>query len=222
MDDGKLNVMSPAMLRAIGEAFDRAEQDKAVVILAGRPGIFSAGFDLKVFARRDPREIFEMMHLGSSLALRLLGHPWPIVAACTGHAYPMGAFLMLASDVRIGAQGPFQIGLNEVAIGLTLPHFAGELARARLTPPYFNRVVTGELLGPEEAVRAGYLDRVVPADTLLATAEQIAASLSKIDLAAHAATKARLRAGAIAAVRAAIGSEITLANYEARAAVRAA
>ena len=50
MDDGKLNVMSPDMLRALHQAFDRAEADGAIVILSGREGIFSAGFDLKVIS----------------------------------------------------------------------------------------------------------------------------------------------------------------------------
>lgn len=222
MDDGKLNVMSSAMLTALHQAFDRAERDKAVVILAGRPGIFSAGFDLKVFARRDPEETFEMMRLGATLALRLLGHPFPIVAACTGHAFPMGAFLMLGSDMRIGAEGAFRIGLNEVAIGLTLPLFATELARARLAPAYFHRVVTGELLAPAEAVQAGYLDRVVPAEALLPEAAATAEALTKVDLAAHAGTKQRVRAPAIAAVRQAIEQEINLADYQARFAQRAA
>ena len=95
MDDGKVNVMSAAMLRALGAAFDRAEADEATVVLKGREGIFSAGFDLKVFASNDPQAIYDMLKLGAELALRLLSFPQPVVAVCTGHAYPMGAFLMM-------------------------------------------------------------------------------------------------------------------------------
>ena len=131
MDDGKLNVMSPDMLGALHEAFDRAEADGAIVILSGREGIFSAGFDLKVISHGSPDEHHRMLSLGAELALRVLSFPTPVVSACAGHALPMGAFLMLASDVRIGADGPFMIGLNEVAIGLTVPQFAIELARLR-------------------------------------------------------------------------------------------
>ena len=224
MDDGKVNVMSAAMLTALHAAFDRAERERAIVILTGRAQTFSAGFDLKVFAARDPQAIYDMMRLGASLALRLLSFPTPVIAACNGHALPMGAFLMLASDVRIGADGPFRIGLNEVAIGLTVPSFALELARQRLTPAHLSlTAVTGRLFGPAEALAAGFLDQLVPAEGLDATAEAAAQSLTKVDLASHAATKRRLRAGAIAAVRNAIEAEITLDAYRERlAATRAA
>jgi enoyl-CoA hydratase len=212
MDDGKVNVMSPAMLRALHDAFDRAESDNAIVVLTGRDRTFSAGFDLRVFARGDADEIHSMLKLGAELALRLLAFPTPIVAACNGNAYPMGAFLMLASDVRIAAEGAFKIGLNEVAIGLTVPRFAIELARQRLTQPYFHRVVIGEMFPPREAALGGYVDRVVPADELQATADAAAAALATINLPAHAATKLRARGPAIAAIRAAIDEEITLEN----------
>lgn len=221
MDDGKVNVMSPSMLRALHAAFDRAEREKSIVILTGRPGIFSAGFDLKVFAQGGAHEIYDMLRLGSELALRILSFPFPVVSACSGHAYPMGAFLMLASDVRVGADGPFRIGLNEVAINISVPGFAVEMARQRLTPAYFNRIVTGEMLGPREAVVAGYLDRVVGAEELAAAADGIADTLTKIDLPSHAVTKARVRGPAIKAIRAAIDDEIRLDAYRDRVVRRA-
>jgi len=220
MDDGRVNVMSSAMLAALTGAFERAEKDRAIVILtSGRDGIFSAGFDTKVLARKDPAEVLDMVKRGAELALRILSFCTPVVAACTGHAYPMGAFLLLASDVRIGAAGPYKIGFNEVAIGIPVPGFALELGRHRLAPAYLQRTaLTGEMFTPHEAAAAGFLDRLVPADELQATAESVAAALAKIDLTAHAATKARLRRPAIEAVRAAIESEITLEAYQRRAA----
>jgi enoyl-CoA hydratase len=222
MDDGKVNVMSPTMLKGLHTAFDRAQRDEAVVILTGRDKVFSAGFDLNVFARGVSEEVYEMMRLGADLALRVLSFPLPVVAACSGHALPMGAFLLLGSDVRIGADGPFRIGLNEVAIKLTVPYFAIELTRHRLTPAYFNRVVTGETLAPREAAIAGYLDRAVDPDKLQTTAHEIASALSQVDLDAHAATKERLRKAAIEAIRNAIDLEINLQFYRDRAARRSA
>src|SRR5205085_7112745 len=115
-----------------------------------------AGFDLKVF-KQGREATLDMLRLGATLIERILGFPSPVVTVCTGHAYPMGAFLMLSADRRIGATGEFRIGLNEVAIGLTLPLFAIETARQRLSPAYFQRCVTGEMYGPEEAIRAGFL-----------------------------------------------------------------
>jgi enoyl-CoA hydratase len=134
MDDGKVNALSIATLTALHEALDQAERDGAVVLLSGRDGYLSAGFDLKVFAAGGD-EVLEMLRLGATLYERMLSHPTPVVLACTGHAVAAGAFLTLAADARIGANGPFQIGMNEVRIGLTMPWFAIELARHRLHRP---------------------------------------------------------------------------------------
>jgi len=219
MDDGKVNVMSTAMLNELTAAFERAEKDAEIVILtSARQGIFSAGFDTKILGRKDPQEVFEMVRLGAELAARVLAFPRPVVAACPGHAYPMGAFLLLASDIRIGADGPYRIGLNEVAIGIPVPTFGLELARHRLLPAYLQRTaLTGEMFAPSEAMTAGFLDRVVAAENLRETADAIAAVLRKIDFPSHASTKERLRRTTLATVRTAIDSEITVENYRRRA-----
>jgi enoyl-CoA hydratase len=221
MDDGKVNVMSTSMLRELTSAFERAEKDGVIVILtSARRGIFSAGFDTKILARKDPQQVFDMVRLGAELAAYVLAYPRPVVIACPGHAFPMGAFLMLAADVRIGAEGPYKIGLNEVAIGIPVPTFGLELARSRLLPSYLQRTaLMGEMFSPSEAVTAGFLDRVVPAHNLQEAAETVAAVLGKIDHPSHASTKERLRRETIATVRAAIDSEITLENYQRRSMV---
>jgi len=218
MDDGRLNIMSPAMLSALLGAFDRAEKDGAIVILtSGREGIFSAGFDTKILGSKDAQRIYDMVRLGAELANRIFTFPYPVVSACTGHAYPMGAFLLLSSDIRVGAEGPFRIGMNEVAIGIPVPSFALELGRHRMVPAYLQRTaLSGEMFAPREAMAAGFLDRVVPADVLQTEADTIATGLTKIDFPSHASTKERLRRPAALLVRAAIDLEITLESYQQR------
>ena len=198
MDDGKVNALSPAMLDAVGAALDRAEADGAVVLLTGRERTFSAGFDL----RCEPERMSEMAGGGARLAERLMAFPSPVVAACNGNAIAMAAFLLLCADHRIGAEGDFRIGLNEVAIGLTVPWFGIAIARHRLSRPYFDRcTVTGVQLGPEEARAAGFLDQVVAPERLRGVALEVARELGGIDRAAHAATKLRVREEALAGVR---------------------
>lgn len=218
IDDGKVNALSIATLNALHAALDRAEGDEAVVVLTGREGRFSGGFDLGVFASGDGIAALEMVRLGATLAERILAFGTPVVAACTGHAVAAGSFLLLAADARIGADGPFRIGLNEVQIGLTVPWFAIELARQRLHPAHFDRaVVSAAMHSPQEAVAAGFLDRVVaPADVRAASLDA-AAQLATLHPAAHAATKLRVRAGALRAVKEAIASELTLEGLGAAA-----
>jgi enoyl-CoA hydratase len=223
MDDGQLNVMSVGMLAALHAAFDVAQKDGTVVILTARGKAFSAGFDLKVFSDGSAQEMYTMLKQGAELALRLLTFPTPVVAACNGHALPMGAFLLMSSDVRIAAEGAYGIGMNEVAIALTVPWFAVEVARARLTPAYFNRALTtGQMFVPAEAATAGFVDWTVPAGDLDAASLDVAERLAKIDMAAHAVTKLRAREPAIKAIRAAIDRDITLADAEERVARRSA
>ncbi len=215
MDDGKVNAFSIPMLRAVHAALDQAERDRAVVVLTGRERYFSAGFDLNVFAVGGD-QVLEMLTLGATLAERLLSFATPVVVACSGHAVAAGAFPALSADARIGVDGPFKIGLNEVKIGLTVPWFAIELARHRLHPAHFDRAVVGAAMySPSDAVLPGFLDRVVSAAELPAASLQAAAGLAELDPAAHAATKLRARAGALKALRSAIETELTGASLNA-------
>jgi enoyl-CoA hydratase len=207
MDDAKLNLMSLAMLDALDEALNQAQWDQVVVILSGRTSMFSAGFDLRVL-RAGGTEASRMVHRGFLLAERLLSFPFPVVVACTGHALAMGAFLLLAGDYRIGAEGEFRIGVNEVAIGLTMPHFGVEICRQRLSPAHFNRaVINAEIYSPEVALAAGFFDDLVTAEELSAAAQLAAARLTSLDMRAHAATKIRARQQSLRAIRSAIESD---------------
>lgn len=204
LDDEKVNVLSPRMLGDINGALDRAEADNAIVVLTGRPGVFSAGFDLKIL-RAGGDEALAMLRAGFELAARVLSFPTPVVIACSGHAIAMGAFLLLSGDYRVGAAGPYKITANEVAIGVTLPRPAVEICRQRLAPAHFNRaMVIAEAYDPDTAVPAGFLDRVVSAAELAGTARDAAARLRTLDMDAHIATKLRVRNKALAAVRMAI------------------
>ncbi|MDX2168697.1 MAG: crotonase/enoyl-CoA hydratase family protein [Deltaproteobacteria bacterium] len=212
MDDGKANVISPAMIAELHAAFDRAQADRAVVVLSGRPGVFSGGFDLNVL-RAGSDESIGMVRGGFELAERILSFPLPVVIACTGHAVAMGVFLLLSGDYRIGAGGPYRITANEVAIGLTMPLAAVEILRQRLAPSYFNRaVMIAEPFWPGTAVEAGFLDRVVEPGEVLAAARNIAESLRGLDMSAHAATKLRARQPTLRAIRAGIEADFAVAR----------
>ncbi len=207
LDDGKVNALSVRMLSQVNAALDRAEADGAVVVLTGRDGVFSAGFDLGVL-REGGDEAVAMIRAGFELAERLLAFPTPVLAACTGHAVAMGVFLLLSADYRIGAAGPFKIMANEVAIGMAMPRAAIEICRQRLTPPHFHRAIAlAERYSPDGAREAGFLDQVVSTDRLAEAIRSTAARLATLDLTAHAVSKRRMREGVLAAVRTAIEAD---------------
>jgi len=193
LSNGKVNAISPDVIAAFNAALDQATADRAVVIITGQPGILSGGYDLKVMTA-GPKEAVALVTQGSTLARRLLAHPYPVIVACPGHAVAKGAFLLLSADYRIGVEGPFSIGLNEVQIGMTMHHAGIELARDRLRRSAFHRsVINGEMFDPQSAVDAGFLDKVVSAEELQGAALAAARQLKKINMTAHKNTKLKVR-----------------------------
>lgn len=193
LNNGKVNALSPAVFEALNAALDRAEKDRAVVLLTGQPGILSGGYDLKVMTS-SAENALALVSTGSQFCRRLLAHPFPVVVACPGHAIAKGAFLLLSADYRIGVEGPFHIGLNEVQIGMTMHHAGIELARDRLSKAAFQRsVINAEIFDPQGALAAGFLDRVVPVEALADAAREAATQLGKINMTAHRNTKLKAR-----------------------------
>lgn len=201
IDDGKRNALSPEMLREIYRALDRAEADRASVVITGRDTVFSAGFDLKVMKRGGVKAL-RMLGSGYGLPARIMAYPYPVIAACNGHVLAMGVFLMMSADYVIGTRGDFRIAANEVAIGLTIPRVAAAMLRHRLTPAAFQRAVTlSEYFDVEAAMSAGFFDEVVDPGEVMARAQAHATAWRELNLAAHAASKRRIRARLIRKIR---------------------
>jgi enoyl-CoA hydratase/carnithine racemase len=204
LHNGKVNAVSPEVIAAFNAALDRAEADQAIVIITGQPGILSGGYDLKVMTS-GPQNAIDLVAAGSTLARRMLSHPFPIIVACPGHAVAKGAFILLSADYRVGVEGPFRIGLNEVQIGMTMHHVGIELARDRLRKSYFNRsVINAEMFEPQEALQAGFLDAVVAPEELMSTARAMAEQMKKLNMTAHANTKLKVRKAFLETLDAAI------------------
>ena len=204
LNNGKVNAISPDVIVAFNAALDQAVQDRAVVIITGQPGILSGGYDLKVMTA-GPKEAVGLVTAGSTLARRLLSHPFPVIVACPGNAVAKGAFLLLSGDYRIGVEGPYKICLNEVQIGMTMHHAGIELARDRLGRAAFQRSVNNaEVFDPQGAREAGFLDKVVPAEQLHETALAAAREMKKLNMLAHKNTKLKVRKALLEALDEAI------------------
>lgn len=210
VDDGKANAFTFALIDALHAALDRAEKEAKAVAWIGRAGRFSGGFDLGVMRSGDIAAVGKLVAAGGRLALRIYEAPLPIVIGCTGHALAMGAVALLAADLRVGPLGDFKIGLNEVAIGLTLPTFATELARERLSPRHLQRAaVLAEVYNGPGAVEAGFLDLVASEDKVEGVAIEAATRLAELHLGAHHATKRRVRKSVLAVVRKSLDEDLS-------------
>src|SRR3954453_20166990 len=215
LDDGKVNVLGPAMQSAINEALDKAEKDSAkAVVIAGNQRVFIGGFDLSVFQSGDAKAPLAMLAGGFELSVRCLTFPAPVIMAATGPAIAMGSFLLLSGDHRIG-QPQSRCQAIEVAIGMTIPISAIEIMRARLTPAAFERGASMAVtFAVDAAIAAGWLDELVDADRVLARAHEVAAeAASTLHPGAHLATKLKARDSALKAIRVGIdglATEFTL------------
>jgi enoyl-CoA hydratase len=177
ISNGKANALSPDVLAGLGNALTRAEDageaEVGALLVTGRPGMFSGGFDLDVM-RGGAEAAGRLVSDGGELFARMYGSPVPVVVACSGHAIAAACLLMMGADIRIGARGEFRLGLIETQLGMVLPRWAVELSEERLARRHFQDATVGaKIYDPDGAVEAGFLDRVVPAEALddAATAE---------------------------------------------------
>ena len=171
LDDGKVNVFSPTMIDEVSNLLDKVPTDKGSLLIVGREGIFSAGFDLKVLMSGDAEKAVGMLRSGFEMLSRIFSFPRPVVAACSGHAIALGAFLLCSCDYRVGTKGKFQIGANEVRNNMIVPTPILELAKFKLAKNHKQRaLLNGEMYSIEDAVAPGYLDEVVEPDKLIETA----------------------------------------------------
>ncbi|MEP1470438.1 MAG: crotonase/enoyl-CoA hydratase family protein [Halieaceae bacterium] len=194
-DDGKANAVGHDFLDNINAGLDRAVQEEAgAVILRGREGMFSGGFDLAEF-EKGVEAGMAMVQRGFELLVRLYSFPLPLVAASTGHGVAMGAFMIMACDSRVACSGKFKMSLPETAIGMQLPPLLVELATSRISVRHATRVILqSEVYPPEAAVDAGFIDEVVPVDELESRTMEIAKKLAELPQAQYAENKLSVRA----------------------------
>jgi enoyl-CoA hydratase len=216
LDDGKANALGHAALDALSDALDQAEARARAVVLLGREGRFSAGFDLSVMTAGSD-QMLPLLAKGAELTFRLLSFPLPTVAACTGHALAMGAIVLMATDLRVGLDGPYKIGMNEVRIGMPVPKFAVELGRDRLSSTHLVRALQlATVFDPRGAVDAGYLDVVVdgPEELERVALEQAADFASSLRAGAFSLTRTIMRAPLVESMRAALAWDQTTFSVE--------
>jgi enoyl-CoA hydratase len=214
LDDGKANALNHEVIDALRAELRAAQTDNGALVLAGRPNRFSGGFDLSIMTA-GPDQAMPLLAAGAELAMDIFMSRVPVVIACTGHAVAMGAILLMSADLRIGTAGDFKLGMNEVAIGMPVPHFAMTFARDRLSSRWFVQAIQhARLFDPAGAVDAGYLDEVVPADDVVATAVTRAQELAtNLRTGAFQMTRDIMRGPVAEELRAGLATDMAAANF---------
>ena len=197
MDDGKMNAITRDALGAIEAALDEAE-DAAALVFAGRPGSFCAGFDRAVMTGDDDAARSALGVGGARIAARLFAWPKPVVAASTGHAFTIGALWLMACDTRLAERGEYRYAMTETIMGAVLSGWPMTILETRVPARLMTPIAIQSLvLGPEDAVEAGYVDRVVDAGRAVEAALSAAGELAKLPAAAYAGNKRAVRGAAM-------------------------
>ena len=215
LDDGKANALGAQSWAELNQALDIAEKEEAIVVITGREGVMSGGFDLKEM-EKGGLEALELTSKGSKFARRIMAHPRPVIMAATGHTIAMGAFLAMACDYSFIKAGNFKVGLNETLIGMTMHNFGIEMGRYHLNKSHFNRcVINGEIFDPKGAMHAGFFDRVVPEEQWPMAIPMVGQMFGQVNPKAFRETKVRSRKDIFAILDQAIEADLDPARVHA-------
>ena len=196
VDDGKVNAITPSLAKELNSALDNLPDDLSVLIIKGNERAFCVGFDLAIIQGSDDKTRSLLISDAWRFWLRLYNFPRPVIAAVTGHALGFGAYLTLAFDKVIAAEGEYGMGFTEVGLGIALdqPPFLTPILQ-RIPPQYQQSVILhSEIYRPDAAIKAGLCHEVVPAESLLAKCHEAASKLGRLPNPAYAQTKKVLHA----------------------------
>jgi enoyl-CoA hydratase len=196
LDDGKVNAMNWEFFSELNDALDRTIADEAqVLIFTGRPGVFSAGLDLKLLATQDLMAQLKFQKKFATTMLKLYQFPVPTLAAYAGHAIAGGAILSYACDRLMVADGPHKIQINEVANKMAIPSWIALICRSSIPHRYWKEALLhARAYSPREAFERGLVDDLVEeGGNVMEAAYAYADELLKLCVPAYAATKKFLR-----------------------------
>jgi enoyl-CoA hydratase len=202
VDRPPANAMDVALLQELVVAVKAiADSPPLALVLAGRPGFFSAGADLKAVPGYGPEQQREAVEGINQMALGFYGLTCPVVGAITGHAIAGGMVLALCCDVRI-ASTEGRYGLTEVKVGVPYPQAAIGVVKAEL-PPHAARLMAlgNELVDADRCVRLGAFDEALAPDLVLPTAIEAAVALAAYPAGVYTRTKLELRAETLERLR---------------------
>jgi enoyl-CoA hydratase len=190
LDDGKANVFSPKMIQDVNECLDKVPTESGALIITGREGMFSAGFDLKIISAGDIQATMDMSLSGFKLLSRIFSFPRPVLAACSGHGIALGTFLLCCCDYRIGVKGDFMIGANEMRTNMVIPIPILELISHRVSSSHKYRAILGaEMYSLQNGVEAGLIDEIVDSNDLMEAAKLKAKDLASMGHPSYSLTK---------------------------------
>ncbi|MBD63491.1 MAG: enoyl-CoA hydratase [Gammaproteobacteria bacterium] len=190
LDDGKANAFSYEMLVQIHSLLEKVSRDSGALVITGREGLFSGGFDLKTFSTGDMDKISKMVQLGYRLLLELFSFERPVIAAVSGHSIALGLFVACSADYRIAIDGQYVCQANEVRNNMDIPTPIMEILKARVNKNYFYPAVFhSDSFSVQDSIAVGYIDEVIAEQDFMDRVIEKATELASLPHPFYANTK---------------------------------
>jgi enoyl-CoA hydratase len=208
------NAMDVSLLEELVAAVATLEAaPPKALVLAGRPGFFSAGADLKLVPTYPPEQQTAMVHGINNMALGVYGLPCPVVGAITGHAIAGGMVLALCTDLRVASTAG-RYGLTEIKVGVPYPQAAIGVVQAELAPHAARLLALGnQLHDADTCLRLGVFDEILEPDAVLPRSLELARELAALHPETYARTKRDMRGALIAQLRVAAADDPLMARW---------
>lgn len=200
MDDGKVNAMDFLFFDEMGKAMDRLEGDGAkAAIIAGRPGCFSGGLDLKFMPSLSSTDLVAFLDLFARTMLRVFSLPIPTIAVCTGHTIAGGGILAFACDLRFVVDGPYRIQMNEMVTGIPFPSWMLLIGRSTIPAQGLTEIfLHAKTYSPKEAVEKEIFQGLIAKqEDGISFARAQTEHLKTLNRKAYSLSKERMRASEI-------------------------
>lgn len=197
------NALSPELLKELSSQVSAAPSEGVrALVLSGSEGLFTGGLDVPLLLTFDHEEMVRTLDLFFGAMEAIAESEIPVAAAITGHSPAGGAVLAIFCDFRVMAEGPYFIGLNEVRVGIPMPTGVADALARVVGPRQAERLCqTGSLMGPQEALEIGLVDRVVEGDQVVAAAVEWCRPLTELPPHALRITRQTVRRNLVEIVR---------------------
>ena len=201
LDRGTANTIEQTMVDELSAWFSANANNDSIggVVLAGKKRFFSAGLDLITLFQYDREQVSAFWRSFMNLTHAMCAWPKPMVAAITGHAPAGGCLLAMAADFRVMAYGDYQIGLNEIPVGIPVPPAIFALYRFWLGENMaYTMLMEGKLVLAQEAHALGMVHQLAEEVNVVRRAEERLQTYLALDPNAWQVSKANLRRGLLA------------------------
>ena len=193
LNRGITHAIHPDLVTSLSSTLRDLKHDsgvRGIVLSSSNEKFFSIGFDIPYLFDLPPDSFRDFYQSFNRLCIELMTIPKPVISAIRGHAIAGGCVLTLCCDYRFISEGHKLIGVNEIKLGVPVPFVADCILRRLIGHRKARDIMDrGDFYEPDEALRLGLVDQVLPLEEVLLKSIEEAKKLSSVSSSAFAGVK---------------------------------